>query len=41
MEMNLLQPVAYADADYANDLETRRSTSGYLLKACGGSIIWK
>jgi hypothetical protein len=36
-----LQPTAYADADYANDLETRRSTSGYLIQSCGGSIIWK
>ena len=36
-----LQPVAYADADYANDLDTHRSTSGYFIKSCGGSIIWK
>ena len=36
-----LQPVAYADADYANDQETRRSTSGYLIQSCGGSVIWK
>ena len=36
-----LQPVAFADADYANDLETRRSTSGYVLQMCGGSIVWK
>ena len=36
-----LQPAAYADADYANDSETRRSTSGYLLKVCNGAIVWK
>ena len=36
-----LQPVAFADADYANDQETRRSTSGYLVQSCGGSNIWK
>jgi hypothetical protein len=36
-----LQPVAFADADYANDQDTRRSTSGYLVQSCGGSVVWK
>jgi hypothetical protein len=36
-----LQPVAYADADYANDLMTRRSTSGYVLKMCDAPVVWK
>ncbi len=36
-----INPVAFADADYANDLEKRRSTSGYFLQMCGSSIIWK
>ena len=29
------------DASYAYDVETRRSTQGYLLKLFGGAIDWK
>jgi len=36
-----LMPVAYADADYANDKLTRRSTTGYVIVMCGAAIIWK
>jgi hypothetical protein len=36
-----LQPIAYADADYANDYETRRSTTGYAITMCNGVISWK
>jgi transposase InsO family protein len=36
-----LQPVAFADADYANDIETRKSTTGYVVQSCGGPITWK
>lgn len=30
----------YADADYAGDLEQRKSTTGYLLKIGNGSVSW-
>jgi len=32
---------AYADADYAGDPLTRRSTSGYLLTLAGSPVSWK
>ena len=32
---------AFADADYGGDLETRRSTTGYVFMAFGGPIAWK
>ena len=31
----------YADASWANDLDTRRSTTGYLFKLNGNLISWK
>jgi hypothetical protein len=30
----------YADADWANDLGDRKSTSGYVFKLAGGAISW-
>ena len=33
--------VGYSDADYANDVETRRSTSGYCIMYGGGPIAWR
>lgn len=33
--------VGYCDADYANDVETRRSTSGYCIKYANGPISWR
>ncbi|KMQ94006.1 integrase core domain protein [Lasius niger] len=32
--------LAYSDADYAGDTETRRSTTGYVLKLGPSTIIW-
>lgn len=32
---------AYSDADHAGDKLTRRSTSGVLMKYCGGPVMWK
>src|SRR5260221_1410790 len=32
---------AYSDSDFAEDLESRKSTTGVLLQYAGGSIIWK
>lgn len=33
-----LQLTAYSDADHAGDLETRRSTTGYVFKFGSGTI---
>lgn len=33
-------PVAYSGADYAGDVDTRRSTSGFLIKLVNGPIVW-
>jgi Reverse transcriptase (RNA-dependent DNA polymerase)/Retrotransposon gag protein/Integrase core domain/Chromo (CHRromatin Organisation MOdifier) domain/GAG-pre-integrase domain len=30
----------YSDANYANDIDTRKSTTGYLFYFCGGVISW-
>ena len=32
--------LGYSDADYAGDLDTRRSTTGYLFTMNGGAISW-
>ena len=32
--------LSYSDSDYAGDLQSRRSTSGYLLMFHGGPITW-
>ena len=33
--------VGYSDADWASDINTRRSTTGYLFMMAGGAISWK
>lgn len=33
--------VGYSDADYANDIETRRSTTGYCIMFGGGPVAWR
>ena len=33
--------VCYADADHAGDLETRKSTTGFIVMYAGGPVIWK
>jgi len=30
----------YSDADYGGDLDTRRSTTGYVFKVAGGAVLW-
>lgn len=30
----------YSDADYAGEIETRKSTSGYLVKLGSSAISW-
>lgn len=32
---------AYSDSDYAGDLDTRRSTTGYLVYMAGSPVVWK
>lgn len=34
------KPVGYVDADYGGDLDTRRSTSGYIYMMAGGPVSW-
>jgi hypothetical protein len=36
-----LSVVGYVDADYAGDLDDRRSTTGYVFTFTGGPICWK
>ena len=33
--------VGYSDADWAGDLDDRKSTSGYLFQISGGAVTWK
>lgn len=37
---NGLNLEAYCDADYAGDIDTRRSTTGYVFTLSGGAISW-
>ncbi|CAB0037468.1 unnamed protein product [Trichogramma brassicae] len=32
--------VGYSDADYANDIDTRRSTTGYAFMMSAGCVVW-
>ena len=32
--------VGYVDADYINDLDKRRSITGFVFRVCGGAISW-
>ena len=36
-----LSVVGYMDADYAGDLDDKRSTTGYVFTLIGGPICWK
>ncbi|XP_055387839.1 uncharacterized protein LOC129616285, partial [Condylostylus longicornis] len=33
--------IAFSDSDWANDIHTRKSCSGYVVTMCGGPISWK
>jgi hypothetical protein len=35
-----LEIVGYSDSDFADCLDTDRSTSGYVFKLIGGAISW-
>ncbi|XP_046142162.1 secreted RxLR effector protein 161-like [Osmia bicornis bicornis] len=32
--------IGFSDADYAGDIETRRSTTGYVFCLAGGAVTW-
>jgi hypothetical protein len=36
-----LYPVGYSDSDWGSDIETRRSTTGYVYMMAGGAVSWK
>lgn len=36
-DLNLL---AYSDSDFAGDIYSRKSTTGYIIKFCGGPVAW-
>jgi hypothetical protein len=40
-EEEKLHIIGFADADFAGDKSTRRSTSGFIFRACGGAITFK
>ena len=40
-ETGKLELVGYTDADMAGDLNTRKSTSGYMIYFVGGAVSWK
>ena len=35
-----LVPIGYTDSDFQSDLESRKSTSGYVFILGGGAISW-
>ena len=35
------EAVGYVDSDYAGDLDSRKSTTGYVFRFAGGPICWK
>lgn len=36
----LCQLIGYSDADFANDVDSRKSTSGYVFKISNGPVTW-
>ena len=32
--------VGYSDSDMTRDIDSRKSTSGYLIKFAGGAVTW-
>lgn len=34
------KPIGYVDVDYGGDLDTWRSTSGYVFLMAGGAVLW-
>lgn len=38
---NEVSLIGYTDADYARDVDTRRSTTGYAFEICNGIVTWR
>ena len=36
-----LMPIGYTNSDFQSDLESRKSTSGYVFTLRGGAISWR
>ena len=36
-----LEPIGYTDSDFQLDIESRKSTSGYVFTLGGGAISWR
>ena len=36
-----LVPIGYTDFDFQSDIESRKSTSGYVFTLGGGAISWR
>lgn len=39
-DVNSGELIGYSDSDFAADLNTRRSTTGYIFKFCNGPVTW-
>ena len=35
-----IKPMGFVDSDYGGDLDTRRSTGGYVFTMAGGAVLW-
>ena len=36
-----LVPIGYTDSDFQSDIESRKSTSGYVFTLGGGAVSWR
>ena len=36
-----LEPIGYTDSDFQSDIDSRKSTSGYVFTFGGGAISWR
>ena len=37
----ILEPIGYTDSDFQLDIDSRKSTSGYVFTFGGGAISWR
>ena len=40
-ESNKIELIGYSDADWAGDIVSRKSTSGYIFKLAGAAVSWQ